>query len=115
MNLVVGVRCHYCSHFRSPREMMTLGKGAKMCWSCLEWHQHALRMLSYHPPPGCQVCAVTFETLRQRAVDGDIPMYLVPKDGIYQVLCKRCYGNYLLKRVDLVKDTAFGSSLKLAA
>ena len=116
MNLVVGVRCHYCSRFRSPREMLTLGTGgAKMCWRCFEWHRCALRMLAGYPPSGCQQCGVTFQALRERNGGGDIRMYLMPKDGIYQVLCKRCSDRYLPKRVDLIGDTAFGRSLKLAA
>lgn len=114
MNLVVGVRCHYCSKFRSPQEVLHIGGGVVMCWHCFEWHQQAVRMFSGHPPRGCQECGVSFNQLQQSSGDGDVRMYVHAKDGIYQVLCRACSDNYVAKRVDLYRDTPFGHARKLA-
>jgi hypothetical protein len=41
-------------------------------------------------------------------------MYVVPRDGIYQILCRECAARYLPKRHDLYKGTAFGhAALKI--
>jgi hypothetical protein len=111
----IATTCHYCSRPRSPREILRIGKGgAVMCWLCWEWHLRALRMLcDGTPPPGCQECGVTFAVLRDAAGDGDIKMYLHPKDGVYQVLCRTCSDRYFPKRVDLYRPTQFGSQLKI--
>jgi hypothetical protein len=44
--------------------------------------------------------------------EGNIPMTLqmLPKDGIWQVLCQRCAGEYEDKRSDLIRGTAYGKS-----
>ena len=42
-------------------------------------------------------------------------MYVVPKDGVYQVLCLACKNTYCAKRADLYRNTKFGHEvLKLA-
>jgi hypothetical protein len=38
-------------------------------------------------------------------------MYVVPKDGIYQVHCATCVAAYVAKRADLYKGTQFGSEV----
>jgi hypothetical protein len=114
VNVVVAVRCHYCSKYRNPKEVMPLGTGgALMCWHCYEWHGHALLMLGGQPPPGCQDCGISFEELRLAYKGGDVKMYLHQKDGIYQILCRRCSDQYVPKRVDLYGATEFGASLNL--
>jgi len=115
MNLVLAVRCHYCSHPRHPMEVLRLTGGPIMCWQCFQWHQQAMRMLAGQPPRGCQECGVTFRGLEQRVAGGDVRMYLHAKDGIYQVLCRACSDNYVPKRVDLYAGTAFGHARKLTA
>jgi hypothetical protein len=116
INFRFGVRCHYCSRFHVPWDLLPIGNsGARICLSCLEWHRQALRMLAGEPPTGCQVCGITFQALLEQSGDGDTKMYLHPKDGIYQILCKWCSDKYVRKRVDLYGDTAYGRSLKLAA
>jgi len=41
-------------------------------------------------------------------------MYVVPKDGIYQLLCACCVRPYVGKRADLYAGTRFGKeTLKL--
>lgn len=110
--VLVGERCHYCSHFRSAEEIYPIGVGgAQICLRCLEWHGKAIGMLAGTPPPGCQECGVTFAQLRERG--GDVRMYLHQKDGIYQILCKPCSDAYIPKRRDLYGPTRFGQSLNL--
>src|SRR5579872_7592452 len=103
-------RCHYCSKWVSHHEMVAIGLqqgGARMCWHCYEWHQAALDLLyGGKEPLGCQECGLTTEELRRRAFGGDIQMYVHPRDGVYQVLCKKCSDAYIPKRVDLYGDTA---------
>ena len=114
ISAILAVRCHYCSKFRSPSEVLHLGTGgAVMCWTCYEWHAKALRMLQGEPPPGCQVCGVTFAQLKDATPGEDVRMYVVPKDSLYQVLCKTCSDAYIRKRVDLLGDTQFGWENKL--
>lgn len=108
---VIRLKCRFCSKFRSPNEFIhdaTVG----YCWVCYEWHQHALKMLAGVDPPGCQQCGTFFEVLRSRAA-GDLRMYLHPKDGIYQILCKACSDGYERKRLDLYGDTPHGWLRKL--
>lgn len=87
--------------------------GIGMCVRCLEWHSHALDLLAGGIPPGCQECEVSFDDMRRSAADADIRMYVVPRDGIYQVLCRRCCDRYVRSRRDLYKGTQFGSDQKL--
>jgi hypothetical protein len=79
-----------------------------MCARCLEWHLHALALLSGDIPPGCQECGLTFRVLQRAAGDADVRLYVVPRDGIYQVLCRRCCDLYVRSRRDLYKGTEFG-------
>jgi transposase-like protein len=78
-----------------------------ICYSCIDWHRKALDMLAGKPPPGCQQCGVTFAELDKTTLGGNLYMTVVPKDGVYQVLCPRCDLEYLRKRRDLVKNTMF--------
>jgi hypothetical protein len=106
---VLRVRCHYCSHFRSPNEILHLGTGgAKMCFRCMEWHRIAMAALCGQPPPGCQECGVTFADLKECDSLGNLRMSLVVKDGIYQILCTTCSDSYERKRADLYRHTVYG-------
>lgn len=110
------IRCHYCSHFRNPKEIIPLGTGgALMCWFCYDNHLIALKMLCGQPPPGCQGdnCGLTFAQLQAEAGSDDCKMYIHPKDGIYQVLCRACSDRYVLQRVDLYRPTRYGHRKKL--
>jgi hypothetical protein len=109
----IRIRCHYCSHFRGPGDILHLPGGVVICLRCWEWHGKAMRMLAGEPPPGCQVCGITFARLREMYPDGNIPMYLHPKDGIYQVLCRCCSDEYERERLDLYGDTLHGELKKL--
>ena len=110
---IITERCHYCSRWRSPHEILHLPGRAKMCLRCFEWHCEALKMLSGQPPKGCQECGVSFQALMERAGSGNTPMYLHRKDGVYQVLCRACSDRYERKRLDLYGDTVHGHLKKL--
>jgi hypothetical protein len=112
---ILKTRCHYCSRFRHPREIVKIGTGgAKMCWHCWGWHQKVLLMLATgKPPEGCQECGVTFDDLQAASGSGDVRMYIHPKDGIYQVLCRICSDRYVPQRVDLYRATQFGHKRKI--
>lgn len=84
-----------------------------MCLRCHEWHGHALRILAGEFPRGCQECGLTLEQLNTLGTGATTRMYVVPKDGIYQVLCAICKDAYCAKRADLYRATQFGSELKL--
>lgn len=111
--LSIGVRCNHCSKERHPAEVVRLGEGgARICLRCLESHQQALRALNTGTPPKeCQECQTPFELMLPDA-QGNIPMTLqmLPKDGIWQVLCMGCAAEYESKRSDLIKGTAYGKS-----
>ncbi len=94
--------------------MLYLGTGgAVMCHYCWEWHERAMAMLEGNPPPGCQQCGVSIETLRDQSATGDVKLYVHPCDGIYAVRCRACSDAYLTKRVDLYGPTQFGHDKKL--
>jgi hypothetical protein len=104
--------CRFCSKFRSPAEFIHNATSG-YCWHCYAWHQSALKMLATAEyPPGCQECGLDIAVLRERE-PGDFRMYLHPKDGIYQVLCKTCSDKYERKRLDLYGNTPYGHVQKL--
>jgi hypothetical protein len=105
------VRCHYCSRFRPQWRVHQLGTPGKpaqtICDVCLDWHQRAIDVLAGNAISGCQACGATWATLRDREPGVDVRLYVVPRDGIYQVLCKACVTPYVAKRGDLYAGTAF--------
>lgn len=58
-------------------------------------------------PNGCQVCLSTWELIQARDPSTDVRMYVVPKDGIMQILCAVCAQPYVRKRADLYRGTKF--------
>lgn len=107
--IIIGTRCHYCSKFRPPSEVHTMGSGgALICFRCLEWHRHAMAAFCGQPPPGCQECGLKFADLKEIDGAGNLRMSLVVKDGIYQVLCTPCADSYERKRADLFRNTVYG-------
>ncbi len=111
---VILERCHYCSRFVSPRDILPIGTGgAKMCLRCFEWHQAALQMLAGQTAFACQECARTPEELMVSAGTCNTILRVYAKDGIYQVLCLKCGDAYERKRLDLFGDTAYGEARKL--
>lgn len=71
---------------------------------------HALDVMGGAMPAGCQECGAGWE----EALGGDrMHVFIVAKDGIYQVLCSKCVTPYTEKRADLYHGTAYGKSLNL--
>lgn len=108
-------RCSYCSKHRFAFRVHRLASGQAICDYCLDWHNHAIEFLGGQTPPrGCQQCGLTWEVLRDSTAGVEVRMWVVMKDGIYQLLCKACIAPYLQKRADLYKGTQFGhEALKL--
>lgn len=107
------MRCRFCSKWRHQREFLgdpTLAP----CWDCYHWNQAAIRVLAGAPPPGCQVCGLTWQQLREQTPGDNVPMFLHPRDGILQLLCKACSDAYERKRLDLYAGTPYGWVRKLA-
>lgn len=112
--IVTAVRCHYCSRQVPAWRTHRLGDHAQLiCDDCLDWHNKAIDLLAGRAMPGCQACGATCEFLRNSELSGEIRMYVVPKDGIYQVLCQSCCGPYVAKRSDLYRETPFGHANNL--
>lgn len=80
-----------------------------ICEDCLDWHNKAIALLAGEAIPGCQACGASWEILCDRELGSRIPLYVVPKDGIYQVLCSLCLRAYVPKRADLYRGTSFGA------
>ncbi len=99
------VRCNYCSKHRLRSTVHYLGSaslpGQIICDVCLDWHNRAIELLAGNEIPPCQECG----KIAQR-------LYVVPRDGVYQVLCRRCVGPYVSKRADLYRGTAYGASVE---
>jgi hypothetical protein len=96
--------------------VVALSTGQAICEYCLDWHASALEFLgSGLTPRGCQECGATWEALRDRdPLNLAVRMYVVPKDGIYQLLCDTCVLPYTAKRADLYRGTPYWTALKAA-
>jgi hypothetical protein len=109
-------RCNYCSKTRPRFRLHRLTQAQSICDYCMEWHQNAIEVLGGGVPRGCQVCDRSWDFLRDSTLGEQVRMYVVVKDGIYQVLCPECVKSYLPKRADLFKGTPFGhEKLKIAS
>jgi hypothetical protein len=112
------VRCHFCSRQRREWEVHRLGTAdlttQVICQDCLDWHNAALEFLAGNGTPrGCQSCGLTAEVLRDREPGVAWRLFVVPRDGVYSVLCKDCKALYVAKRADLYRGTAFGADLRM--
>lgn len=110
---VLAVRCHYCSRQRPAWQTHQLTGAQRICDACLDWHNKALEFLAGRAIPGCQGCGASWELLRDSTADVEVRLYVVPRDGIYQVLCRACVRPYVSARSDLYRETPFGAALKL--
>jgi hypothetical protein len=103
------VRCHYCSKTRPRFRVHVLASNQAICDYCLDWHHHAIEFLGGETTPrGCSGCGMTYQAMCELDTNSRIRLWVVMKDGIYQLLCKTCVAGYLPKRADLYKGTAFG-------
>jgi hypothetical protein len=109
---LIALRCNWCSRWRETSRCHTLKSSQVICDYCIEWHCAAMDFLGGAPPIGCQECGISWEKLR--AIPGNrSSIFIVPKDGINQMLCAQCKDAYVLLRSDLYRNTKFGDSIKL--
>jgi hypothetical protein len=87
--------------------------GQTICEDCLLWHFRALDFLGGAPPMGCQECGKGWAAIQAEspAIEIALRVFVVAKDGIYQMLCSRCARDYVPKTPDLYKGTKFGSEV----
>lgn len=104
--MTIRVQCNYCSRFHHPGDFLPMPGGVKFCRKCYENHERALEVFAGDPPRECQGCQRHFDELPD-GPDGNV-LYVVTKDGIYQVLCDPCIRSYRPKRRDLYRGTVFG-------
>lgn len=109
---IILVRCHYCSTHVHPKEICNLGESALMCWECRELHTTQIE--GFNPPHECAECRRTFEALAAESPTGEVKMYGVWKDNVYQMLCTWCEWHYVQQRKDLYGATRFGWDRKLS-
>lgn len=108
------LRCNHCSQFRPAWEVQKLPGGVIRCFVCVQHHQEAILSLAKaQPPKACHGCNTPFLDLQAVDNAGNVPMALVEKDGIYQILCLPCEAQYVRKRQDLFRGTHFGWAHKL--
>ena len=108
---VVKVRCHYCSkEYPAWRTHQLSTHAQRICDHCIDWHYKAIEFLAGRAMPGCQACGATWEFLRDSALNVEtVRMFVLPKDGVYQILCPECLPAYVSKRTDLYRGTRFGA------
>lgn len=116
--IVIAARCHYCSRYLPPSRVHALGPAENpaqtICDDCLLWHARAIELMAGQGvPPGCQKCGTTREILAMKAPGIEYKLYVVPKDGVLQVLCGECVVPYVGQRRDLYGKTPFGERMKL--
>jgi hypothetical protein len=112
---LAAVCCHFCSRQLPPFRVYQLGPAEclsqTICDDCLTWHNRAIALLAGEAISGCQGCGASWQTLCDREPGQRVPLYVVPRDGVYQVLCAACLVTYVPKRRDLYGRTAFGAAL----
>jgi len=110
---VAAIRCNFCSRQLPAFRVHRLGAPDRpaqtICDDCLDWHNKAIALLAGGEVSGCQVCGKSWEFLRDSTLGETVRLYVVPRDGIYQVHCETCLAGYVPQRTDLYKGTAFGS------
>ena len=104
-------KCRRCSKHRPIEEFVAGGPVTGYCLRCLEHHNEALELLCNGSlPRGCHECGLSIADLMARTSEADMPLYVHPKDGIYQLLCATCSDSYEQKRADLYRHTPHGVS-----
>jgi hypothetical protein len=105
------LRCRLCGKMRHRFDVLGASVRGYTCRECLEWHFHAMDVLGGAPPRSCQSCLRTPEQLKSSDPARDVRMYVVPKDGVYQLVCRDCMRRYTRQRKDLYEGTAFGATI----
>jgi len=112
--IVMAVRCNWCSHHKPPTRIMRLSTGQHMCDYCYEHHLHASDVLvDSEVLKGCVLCGLTFAQMRDLEIGPTFRMYVIPIDGIYALACRHCKDEYTRKRADIFKGTQYGEEMKI--
>lgn len=110
--IVIGERCHYCSKFFPPADLIRFGESMVRCRNCDQSHVEAMEALATGKcPDQCGECRESCESIQART--GRATLYLHWKDGIYQFLCAKCSAKYAGQRKDIYGPTRFGHEQKI--
>jgi hypothetical protein len=101
-------KCPQCGKHCAPEE---LAGSQPRCYQCQEWHERAVNVLN--ASLGCYDCKKSWEQFRAEAGPAEVKMYIVPRDGIYQVLCRPCCDEFVRLSRALYAGTAFAEAMKL--
>lgn len=110
-NIIIGERCHQCSRFFSPNQLLAYDGGVMVCGDCLDKHRRTIGAIAGAEEMTCCECGVHARRLLDAGGKGR--MYVHDKDGIKQLLCPRCSDAYERKRLDLYGDTEYGWQKRL--
>ena len=112
--IVMTLRCNWCSHNYPPTHLMAFSSNQLMCHKCYEKHLAALAVLGRREiPEGCHLCGTSLSVLNGLSDGPTTRMYVINIDGAYAVACGVCKDDYMRKRADLVRNTAYGKELNL--
>ena len=114
VQVIMALRCHWCSKSYPPTHLMEFSSNQLMCPQCYEKHQRALSVLAGQEiPKGCHLCGTPLGVLNDLSEGPTTRMYVINIDQAYAVACGVCKDEYMRKRSDLVKGTAYGKELNL--
>jgi|GEM_PF-5278634 len=115
MHLISADPCNGpCGKQVSPHDLLPIGPHVRICYDCYAWHLTAMAMLSGKaPPPGCQMCERSLDTLKREQFTDEPKMYLHPLEGLYAVLCFDCSQRYEQLVRERYKNTPYGCQRRL--
>lgn len=103
------VQCRRCTKWRSPHEFV----GDTITGYCLQcYSDHCIQIAQIRGIDLCCECKLTFTQLRARN-GGKLRMTMVPKDGIYQLLCHICNARFEQLSKHFFKGTPYGKAQNL--
>lgn len=112
--IIIALRCNWCSRQLPPTKLMKLASDQLMCDRCFEHHAEALDVLAQQAvPTKCHLCETPLNVLNDLSDGPTTRMYVINIDGAYAIACSICKDAYMRKRADLVKGTKYGEELKL--
>jgi len=112
--IIIGELCPYCQKHRSPRDIVHLPAGVKICTTCEQRHNEAVEMLLTQKFDGsCSECELPIrELIEQKRAGPHGEMACHYENGRYRAMCLVCDRDYVRKRTELYAGTEFGRSLK---
>lgn len=114
LQIIIALRCHWCSKQYPPTELMALSSNQLMCRNCFGHHLVALDVLAKKIiPTECHLCHTPLSVLNDLEPGPTTRMYVINIDHAYAVACGTCKDKYMRKRADLIKGTAYGEELKV--